>query len=134
MERQLQVIKFKEFGEMMKAWAAKPETFPRDLQAFKEAVEAKPGASPPRDAIAKVGSHVTKLTLVTHGMDELVIKLSPAEMITNSEKAITEHGGYPLAPFYAGIEAAGAQEGADHSAKMEFHAMRIADYTMGNCA
>lgn len=132
MERPITVHDFEVFGNMVKRWAKQPATRPRDLADLKQQLQQQAEAA--LRPIATVSKTVTELVLVPHDLHQLVIKLAPAVLIEASEALFETDAVYPLPAFYGSVDAPGAQEGATKEQKLTFHAQRIGDYTIGNCA
>ncbi|MEO9190604.1 MAG: hypothetical protein ABI224_11510 [Acetobacteraceae bacterium] len=135
MER-VAVGNFENWGKLVKTWATGDDyvrdgytyAVPTTLHEFKmQVARAKTGLNVP--------SRITSLSMIPGDHSTLVIRLPPGEMIKDTEvrlQALGQAKGgsvYPLPDFYGD-----GWVGLSMDELMVFHAERIGEYTINNCA
>ncbi|MGD9881651.1 MAG: hypothetical protein AB7F22_09385 [Reyranella sp.] len=126
MIRPLTVNNHAKLGVLVKKWSKDETSRPKSLDEFKTAL-ADAGIDFDLDP------GITSLSFRTHLPNELVIRLPPADMITEHEQRLQSQG-YNLPDFYGAVTAEGAQPGASFEVKLDFDNARTGDYTIANCA
>ena len=124
-------------GKLVKSWSTKkpyfwdadgkPVTYPepKTMKELRDVLQAA-GAG------AHIPAGIKKLRVVHYDADELVLRVPPKELIEGKEKQLKKDGGYPLPAFYLN-DPPGADPAATVEQKLEFHALRIGDYTIAHC-
>jgi hypothetical protein len=130
----VQIANNERWGRLVKTWATGRNYLedgndypkPTNLEKFKEQLSrAQVGATIPE--------HLRSFRFAEAGLDTLLVRLPPKEMIEDSEARLMAPGTpYPLAPFYKRVFGGKDPEIAK-SEMMKFHAERVGEYTINNC-
>jgi hypothetical protein len=130
----LRFANLERFGKLVKTWATGKNyladgneyDLPRDLDEFRR-----------QNAEAQTGAHIPdwakKVRFVACEPDEIIIRIPPKREVEEAEKRLNEPGGaYPLPEPYkeifGGVDPVIAKEKL-----LDFHAVRIGDYTSSFC-
>jgi hypothetical protein len=130
----LRFANLERFGKLVKTWATGTNylgdgndyELPRDLEEFRR-----------QNADAQTGAHIPdwakKVRFVACEPDEIIVRIPPKRAIEEAEKRLSEPGGaYPLPEPYkeifGGVDPVIAREKL-----IDFHAVRIGDYTSTFC-
>ncbi len=79
-----------------------------------------------------IPEHITKLTIVHYGANEMVLRVPPAALIKAKEERLKTES-YTVPEFYADDPVKGTEPGATHRDKLALQAKRIGDYTIAHC-
>jgi len=116
----IDVLQYQQLGKKMIEWAINPDTRPKDLKEFEDQTAGMIGPIPAR---------IKGLQFVQSNLEILLIRLPPAEMVSESlDRTSSASGNYPFPPFYE--EHFVAKMHQDQKALLEF---RVGDYTMAQC-
>ena len=131
----VQIANNERWGKLVKTWATGRNYLedgnsypkPANLEEFKEQLaRAQVGATIP--------AHIKSFAFAEAELDTLLVRLPRKEMIEDSEARLTEPGAtYPLAPFYKRVFG-GKDPDIAKSDILKFHAERMGEYTINNCA
>lgn len=115
------------FGELIKAWAMGKKPIPKDIEGFKQVMKDE-GIK----AHYPHGENALKKLNIFHGeVERLDIRLPPRRLIVESEAYLSKPGNtYPL-PRYYELVFGNKPHIPD---PLAFHAARVGDYTVANCA
>lgn len=112
------------WGTLVKSWATGKKPVPATLaDLVNQCAAASVGLTMP--------AHVNKLVVVQEPVTTFVLRLAPKEMIEASEKFLNEGGDYLIPKFYNKRYDAVLKVPQDE--KLNFHAERSGDYTIGLC-
>lgn len=130
----LRFANIEKFGKLVKSWATGKNylddgneyRLPHDLDEFRK-----------QNAEAQTGVHIpdwaTKVRFVSCEPDEIIIRIPPKRAIEEAEARLAEPGGnYPMPDAYK--EIFGGMDPVIAKEKLlDFHAVRIGDYTSSFC-
>jgi hypothetical protein len=113
------VLQHKEFGQKVVEWAEDPSKRPSSLEEMKQECAG----------ILDIPDRITKLKYVDVELDTLLIRVPTRQMVEESvARFSTLEGGYPAPGFYRDIGS------AQQPPNLDMLFMRIADYTIAQCA
>lgn len=121
-------------GNLVKSWSTGDRNYNADGIFYPE--PATPDEL--RALLAKLGAgvvipeHITKLTVVHYGVNEMVLRVPPAALIKAKEERL-ETAPYTIPSFYAEDPVKGTELTATHAEKLALQAKRIGDYTIAHC-
>ncbi len=132
-QEKMRVENFEILGNLVKSWSTGdasytggtlyPEpTTPQELAELLRLLGAVP----------TIPKHVTKLTLVRYGVNEMVLRIPPAALIKAKEKRLKTTP-YAVPEFYKDNPIKGTEPGATAEEKLALQAKRIGDYTIAHC-
>lgn len=123
------------WGKLVKSWATGKNYFdatrpapplPRTMQEFKDTC-AGLGID-----LSNLPASVTGIVFVQPSSESLTIRIPPKEMVEASEQVLGQPGSrYDLPAFYD--EFYETQLTVQDARKLEFHALRLGDYSISNC-
>ena len=119
------VTNHKAWGTLVKSWATGAKPRPVDVaDLINQCNAANVGLTMP--------ATVTKLVIVQEPVNTFVLRLAPKEMIDAAETYLKQGGEYLIPKFYnqrydAVLQLTTTQD------KLDFHAERSGDYTIGLC-
>jgi hypothetical protein len=122
--QRVEIVNYEAFGEKVKAWAKGADPLPGTVAEFaSQLAAANVGATIPQS--------LKRVQFVQGDEETLVVRLPARAMVEDSEQRLAAPGAsYPLPPVYESVF--GAKPRIDNM--LSFHAARIADYTIAQCA
>ena len=119
----LEVVNYKAFGELVKAWSKGTDPLPATLEEFStQLAQANVGA--------KIPQQLKHVKFVQDDEDTLTIRLPCKATLEWFEKRLAEQGGsYPLPAFYERV----FESKPRIDSVVDFQAERIGDYSIGFC-
>lgn len=143
------------WGKLVKTWATgnsylpnkyKPPNYPRSIAEFNEQCGnatrpaadivnglPKQGAGPAPNVITRVPASIVGIAVLQYSPEVLSLRLPPKKMVEAAEADMKAGAAYPIPAFYDQFYHK-TLELADVNDKMDFHAARIGDYSIRNCA
>ena len=115
------------YGELIKKWARDKKSRPANLAEYKKALLAAD-----IEGIFPTGENeLQELNIIEGVASRLDVRLPPPHLIDESEYYLAQDGNdYPLPKYYEDVF--GGPPNITN--KLAFHAARIGDYTVSNCA
>jgi hypothetical protein len=122
------------WGNLVKTWATGVNKLgdgnqypvPKTFAEFKaQLVMANVGATVP--------SYIASVSFIQNEKETFLVRLPAKELVEDSESTLSTGGAYDVPSFYATDVFKTAQPSILPADKLRVHAMRIGDYTMGNC-
>ena len=128
------------WGKLVKTWATGrsyldngylPPNFPRSIKEFNDQCAA--ATSSTSNIITKVPDSIVGIVVLQYSPNVLSLRLPPKQMVEAAEKDMKDGADYPIPQFYNDFyERSLELDGVDE--KLKFHAARIGDYSIRNCA
>ncbi len=120
----VEIVNYRAFGDKVKAWAKGDDPLPKTMAEFAQQLADA-------DVGAKIPARLKAVTFVQGDEETLVVRLPPKAMVEASEKRLAESSGsYPLPALYERV----FRTKPSIEDMLAFHAERIGDYTIVNCA
>jgi hypothetical protein len=122
--QRVEIVNYEAFGEKVKAWAKGADPLPSTVAEFAGQLAAA-------NVGAKIPEQLKRVQFVQGDEETLIVRLPARTMVEDSERRLAAPGAsYPLPPLYETVF--GAKPQIDDV--LAFHAARIADYTIAQCA
>jgi hypothetical protein len=79
-----------------------------------------------------IPDHITKLTIIHYGLDEMVLRIPPGALIKATEEKLGSQP-YSIPAFYLDDPIKGTEDSASRDDKLLLQARRIGDYSIAHC-
>ncbi len=128
------------WGKLVKTWATGnsyldngylPPNYPRTIKEFNDQCAAATGSS--SNVITKVPASIVGIVVLQYSPEVLSLRLPPKYMVEAAEKDMKAGASYPVPQFY-NVFYEKTLDLTEFGEKMSFHAARIGDYSIRNCA
>jgi len=124
MDPRPEVADYIAWGNLIKRWAKGEQAVPQNLNdLLDQCTAANVGMMMP--------AFVTDLHVVQQPKNVFVLRLPPADLVTQSEQALEAGAAYAIPPFYN--ERYHTELNVPQDQKLNFHAQRTGDYVIRLC-